>query len=62
MDIEFMTLSTVAQELGWSIAKLRYQLSMHPEIKDMRITQGSHKVRILSGEDVEKLRVLDKGQ
>lgn len=52
---EFKTISTVAEELGWTVATVRYRLSKHPEIQDIRLKQGKHMVRILPSQDIARL-------
>jgi hypothetical protein len=53
---EYKTLSTVAEEIGWSVSTLRYYLLKHQEIKPARLKQGKHMVYILSPEDIEQLK------
>jgi hypothetical protein len=52
---EFKTLSTVAQELGWTVATLRYRLGKREDINPAHIRMGKHSVRILDSKDVAKL-------
>jgi hypothetical protein len=54
--MEYKTLSTVAEELGWTVSTLRYLLLKHQEIQPARLKQGKHMVYILSPSDIEKLK------
>lgn len=58
---EYKTLSTVAQELGWTMATLRYRLGKRDDIKSSHIRMGKHSVRILDSTDVAKLAEHDNG-
>lgn len=58
---EFKTISTVADELGWTVATVRYRLNKHPEIQDIRLKQGKHMVRILPSKDIAILAQYDNG-
>jgi len=58
---EFKTISTVADELGWTVATVRYRLSKHPEIQDIRLKQGKHLVRILDTKDIAELAQHENG-
>ncbi len=56
MTDEFMTLGTVAEELGCTAATAYYWKRKHPEIPDRRLKMGSKRVHLLTANDAELLR------